>query len=451
MYIERKDQLKNIPSFFTSNNQPPKHKKKKSIRYCLYARKLSESDERQAISIDSQVKEMLEYAQNSNIKVKNILRESYSAKESRQRSVFNQLIDDIKLGKYSAIISWSIDRLSRNAGDLGVLVDLMDNGFLTEIRTYNQKFRNSPNDKFLLMILGSQAKLENDNRGINAKRGMKAKCEMGYRPTMAPLGFINNRANHTIKIDRKKISIVKKMFQKVAYQGYSGRDIFRWLDKIGFKTRKNKRVSYSMIYSILNNPYYCGIFEFPKGSGKWYKTKHKAVISRDLFNKVQKKLVVCPKTWPNTKKFDYTKILKCGACGSGVTASEKIKTRKDSTKKQYVYYHCTKFRNLDCKEPYIREEDLTKQLKKLFNEMLIIKQMKNNKRVKYKMEEFIDFGVSVYKFCKQNEPKIRKNPKKIDEKSYIKYVFECGSKQEKQDLLKCLNTDIFLKNRKVYI
>lgn len=71
------------------------------------------------------------------------------------------------------------DRLSRNAGDLGSLVDLMDSNKLQQIRTYGQSFSNTPNEKFLLMILCSQVKLENDNRGVNVKRGIRAKCETG--------------------------------------------------------------------------------------------------------------------------------------------------------------------------------------------------------------------------------------------------------------------------------
>lgn len=65
----------------------------------------------------------------------------------------------------------------------------MDKGKLIEIRTHGQKFTNSPNDKFLLMILCSQAKLENDNRGLNVKRGLRTKCEMGIRPGAVPLGY----------------------------------------------------------------------------------------------------------------------------------------------------------------------------------------------------------------------------------------------------------------------
>ena len=56
----------------------------------------------------------------------------------------------------------------------GSLVDLMDQKKLIHIQTYGQTFKNSPNEKFLLMILCSQAKLENDNKSINVKRGLKA-------------------------------------------------------------------------------------------------------------------------------------------------------------------------------------------------------------------------------------------------------------------------------------
>ncbi len=156
------------------------------VKYCLYARKSTESEERQVLSIDSQIKEMLSIAERENLNIIDIRRESLSAKDSGQRPVFKELLEDIKRGRFNGILTWAPDRLSRNGGDLGSIVDLMDQKLLVEIRTHVQVFTNSPNEKFLLMILGSQAKLENDNRGINVKRGLRMKCEMGLWPTCAP-------------------------------------------------------------------------------------------------------------------------------------------------------------------------------------------------------------------------------------------------------------------------
>ncbi len=94
------------------------------IRYVLYARKSSEDDERQALSIDSQVKEMLTVAEHQGIIIAEIRTESHSAKYSGQRPVFNQLIEDIRSGLFDGVLTWATDRLSRNAGDLGSVLIL---------------------------------------------------------------------------------------------------------------------------------------------------------------------------------------------------------------------------------------------------------------------------------------------------------------------------------------
>jgi site-specific DNA recombinase len=145
-----------------------------SLKYCIYARKSTEAEEKQALSIDSQIKEMKQIADREGLNIVEIRRESHSAKESGQRPVFEEILKDIDDGIFNAIITWAPDRLSRNAGDLGKLVDRIDQKKLTQIKTFGQTFTNSPSDKFLLMILCSQAKLENDNKSINVKRGMRA-------------------------------------------------------------------------------------------------------------------------------------------------------------------------------------------------------------------------------------------------------------------------------------
>ena len=196
------------------------------VKYVLYARKSTESEEQQILSIDSQIKEMLTMAERDHLEVVEIKKESHSAKEAGQRPVFNEIIDEIKSGKFNGILTWAADRISRNAGDLGRIVDLMDSGKLIEIRTYGQKFTNSPNEKFLLMILGSQAKLENDNKVVNVKRGLRARCEMGLWPCTAPTGYLNSTSKEKschVEIDPHRAPAIKKMFEKIAYAKYSGR------------------------------------------------------------------------------------------------------------------------------------------------------------------------------------------------------------------------------------
>ena len=414
------------------------------VEYCLYARKSSEDDERQALSIDSQIKEMAIQAEAQGLRVIEVREESHSAKFSGKRPVFEQLIEDVRKCLFTGILSWAPDRLSRNAGDLGSLVDLMDQGKLVEIRTHGQIFTNSPNDKFLLMILCSQAKLENDNRGINVKRGMKTKCEMGFRPNMTPLGYINDhysgKGQKKVFVDKKRAPLIKEAFERVA-AGASGRDIYNWFAEVGFKTKRGKLVTLSMVYRMLNNPYYCGIFEFPVGSGKWYKGSYTPIISRELFDAVQQKMVVAPKSKPGTKQFDYTKLLKCGRCGSGITAQEKYKQTKKHGQKRYVYYHCTQSRNFDCTEPYLREEKLTEAFIRLLTN-ITVEEIESKEALQVELDRFRRLSAAVL-------GDIENNRSGINLHNFAKYILTEGTRAEKRALISCLEKTIYLKDKKV--
>lgn len=330
-----------------------------ALKYCLYARKSSESDERQAMSIDSQIKEMIDMAKREELNIVKVLKESHSAKDSGQRKVFNQLIKEVDAGEYDGVLVWDPSRLSRCAGDLGSLVDLMDRHKLVQIRTYSQTFTNNPNEKFLLMILCSQAKLENDNRGINVKRGIRAKCEMGWRPGNAPIGYMN-RAFGGIKDiipDPDRAPIVAQIFERAA-QGWSGRRIKKWLDEVGFTNKSGKKVVISQIFIVLNNAFYYGEFEYPEGSGKIYKGAHEPLISKELFDQIQQSRALPNKAAWGSKHFAFKDIFKCATCGASITAEEKFKARVDGGFNRHVYYRCTRQVDQSCNERAITENDL---------------------------------------------------------------------------------------------
>lgn len=333
------------------------------LKYCLYARKSSESDERQAMSIDSQIKEMKDLAKREDINIVSTKFESKSAKQSGQRETFNELIAGLDNAEYNAILTWAPDRLSRNAGDLGSLVDLMDKQKLLQIRTFSQTFGNNPNEKFLLMILCSQAKLENDNRGINVKRGIRAKCEMGWRPGNAPVGYMNRSFNGVKDIipDPDRAPIITEMFEKAA-QGWSGRRIKDWLDSIDFTNKSGKKVAISQVFVILNNTFYYGEFEYPEGCGKVYQGSHQPLVPKVLFEQVQQSRTVPNKAAWGTKNFALKDIFKCGSCGASITAEEKFKPRVDGGFNRHVYYHCTKRVDPNCTERSINEKDPNGQL-----------------------------------------------------------------------------------------
>ena len=416
------------------------------VKYVLYARKSTEQDEKQALSIESQVKEMLAIAERENLEIVDIRREAHSAKDSGQRPVFKELLEDLRRERFNGIIVWHPDRLSRNAGDLGSLVDLMDQKLLVEIRTYGQSFTNTPSEKFLLMILCSQAKLENDNKSINVKRGLKTRVEMGLWPSPAPTGYLKekrlDRKCETL-VDPDRAPIIKKMFEKVAYEKWSGRKIYNWLKfELNFKTAAgNKNLSLSNIYMILDNHFYYGTFEYPKNSGRWYKGKHEPIITKELFDLVQEQ-VKSQFVRAENKEFAFTKLMECGLCGSGVTADEKFKKQKNGNVHRHVYYGCTKSKDKNCKGGYINEVELIKQFEELMDQ-IDIDEIGVKERIKLEVERFKKFQQSILGV------KTKIEIIDVDIRNYAKYLLQEGTDIEKRELLSQLQSRLVLKDRKL--
>ena len=418
---------------------------KPKIKYCLYARKSTESDEQQALSIDSQIKEMTAMAERTELNIIGIKRESHSAKDVGERPVFNELLADIKTGKYNGIITWHPDRISRNAGDLGKVVDLMDQGLLLEIRTYSQIFTNNPNEKFLFMILGSQAKLENDNKSINIKRGLRARVEMGLWPVCAPTGYLNEKRTDRpcrVMIDPERAHIIKQIFEKVGNNGWSGRKVYAWLkNDLDFKTKNNKHLSLSNLYIILRNSFYYGVFEYPKGGGNWYAGVHEPIITKELFEKAQQQIKTQEIDKSILKEFAFTRLIKCGHCGSGITACEKFKQLKEGGYSRHVYYVCTKGKDKNCTCPPINEEELIEQLLNIVEQVSLDK-LGMKEKLSEEIEKYSKFRAAVLGIPEDKAVK----QKNVDMKNYAKYILKNGTVYEKRDLLGNLKSKILLKD-----
>lgn len=422
-----------------------------NLRYCLYARKSSEDEERQALSIESQVKEMGKLAERDHLSVVAVKTEAHSAKNSGEREVFNELVNEIKAGKYNAILTWHPDRLSRNAGDLGRLIDLMDSKHLLEIKTYNQTFSNSPNEKFLLMILGSEAKLENDNKGLNVKRGLRTLVERGLWPGIAPVGYINvgEKGNRGIvKIDPIRAHIVKMMFEK-ASEGWSQHRIRNWLrEELDFVTLNGKHLSLSSVQLVLRKPFYYGMFEYPKKSGNWYKGAHHPLITKELFDRVQLEMTKRKRqTRIYRKDFAYLNLIKCGLCGSSVTAEEKFKVLKDGSISRYVYYGCDRAKDPHCKLRYIREENLIKQLCEIVDQLSI-----DELGVRGQMDLDVD---KMYRFHRDVMGATgdfdNKELGDINTKKYMKFLLRDGNIYEQRHVLLNLKSKLLLKDGKIFV
>ena len=168
------------------------------IKYFLYTRKSSESEDRQVQSLDDQITRLERLAKDLHLDIiKPYYTEAKSAKKPNNRPQFDEMLQRIENGEANAILCWQINRLSRNPIDSGKLGWLLQQGILKSIQTIDRQYL--PDDNVLLFNVETGVA----NQYIldlkkNTKRGVDSKLEKGWLPNFAPLGYLNDKENKII-------------------------------------------------------------------------------------------------------------------------------------------------------------------------------------------------------------------------------------------------------------
>ncbi|MEK7541057.1 MAG: recombinase zinc beta ribbon domain-containing protein [Patescibacteria group bacterium] len=196
------------------------------------------------------------------------------------------------------------------------------------------------------------------------------------------------------------------------------------------------------IYLILRNTFYYGEFEYPIKSGNWYQGKHIPIITKELFDKVQTNLNenFIPKT--ESKEFAFTKLIRCGYCGSSITVDEKFKKLKGGGVNRHVYYFCTRGKNIDCKNPPLNEPTLIEELINLIDR-INLDELGIREKIEQEINRFNKFRIGVLGHKKETRNS------EVDIKNYAKYLLREGSIYEKRELLSFLKTKLTLKDKKI--
>jgi site-specific DNA recombinase len=299
------------------------------MKYLIYARKSSESEERQVLSIPAQLNTLNDIAIREGYEVSQIFEESMSAKASG-RPVFNQMLKTVEKSKGCSLLVWNVDRLARNMVDGGMLLELMDKGKIIEIRTYEKTYQNTPDDKFWMSLNFGMAKKYVDDLSVNVKRGNQEKLRRGDWINQAPFGYVNDKATKTIAIDTLRAPYLIRMFEMYATGLHSHKSIADLLFNEGLRSPGGKKIYKSSIFKFLKQTFYFGIME---SNGIQYPGNHIPLISEELFLKCL--AVSNKKTQPRgkTRNFTLSGFITCAKCECAITAELK--------KGKYTYYHCT--------------------------------------------------------------------------------------------------------------
>ncbi len=156
-------------------------KNKKSLRYVLYARKSSDSEDRQVQSIESQVTKLKELAKDQNLRIVKTFTEAKSAKKPGNRVVFEEMMATVENGEADGILCWQINRLSRNPVDSGKLSWMLQQNVLKSIQTYDREYL--PGDNVIIFSVEAASSNQyildlskNVKRGLETKLNKRAGC-----------------------------------------------------------------------------------------------------------------------------------------------------------------------------------------------------------------------------------------------------------------------------------
>ncbi|MBU4342386.1 MAG: recombinase family protein, partial [Candidatus Omnitrophica bacterium] len=328
-------------------------------KYYLYARKSTDDEDRQILSIESQINELRELAKREKLEIVDEFTEAKTAKEPG-RPIFSFMLKQIEADLADGILAWHPDRLARNSVDGGKIIYLIDQGIIKDLRFPTYRFDDNAQGKFMLSIAFGQSKYYIDNLSENVKRGLREKLRRGEWPGWAPVGYLNEYKQHTIYPDPEKASFIKKMFELYATGNHSLESMRREVNLWGLSGNRGKPVCKTQLARILRNPIYYGVFRY---GGELHEASHPPLISKKLFDGVQAILDNRYKPHKLSEaKHTFTGLMKCPYCGCSITAEKQ---------KGHIYYHCTKKRGICSNKKFLREEALLFQVNKIISKVYI--------------------------------------------------------------------------------
>ena len=324
-------------------------------KYFLYARKSTEDDDKQVMSIEAQLFELREFARKEKLEILEEFQESKSAK-TPGREVFNEMMAKIEERGNVGILAWHPDRLARNSIDGGRVVYAIDQEKIVSLRFPTFWFEPTAQGLFMLQVAFGQSKYYSDNLTENVKRGIRQKVRRGEWLCKAPFGYVNNPKTRNIEPHPVNRKIVERVYIEYAKGTHGLVSLSNFLADLGIVSSKGTPLAKCAIKHMLSNRAYLG---FVRHHGEWFDGTFEPIISPKLFAEVQK--ILEDRGRPQKRKakhnFPFVGTFTCGECGSMITAQ--WATGKCGGR--YRYYRCTKKKGV-CSQGYLREDILVSQV-----------------------------------------------------------------------------------------
>ncbi|MCM3763487.1 recombinase family protein [Neobacillus niacini] len=299
------------------------------MRAALYIR-VSTQEQVENYSIESQRERLEAYCKSKDWIVYDTFIDPGYSGSNTDRPALQRLLSDLK--NIDVVVVYKLDRLSRSQRDT---LDLIEEHFLknnVEFVSITETLDTStPFGKAMIGILSVFAQLERETIAERMRMGLIKRAEEGYWSAGGnydPAGYGLRDGELYIKGD--EAAHIRAAFD-LYEQYHSITKVQTGLKELGFPVWRFRRYN-----DILRNRLYIGEVSF---AGTWYKGRHKSIISKEQFTRVQ---VLLSRHKGNNahkaKQSLLSGLITCGDCGENyITYQARDKVKKD---KYYRYYLC---------------------------------------------------------------------------------------------------------------
>jgi site-specific DNA recombinase len=330
-------------------------------RIAIYARKSTESDDRQVLSLPAQITWARDVCRQHGLRDPLLFEEARSAK-TPGRPAFDRMMQLVARGEITIIVCWKADRLARNARDGGTVLYALESKQLSQIITTDRTYNGVADDELVLTIeLGLSSKYSKD-LSKNVRRGLEEKWRRGEWTSHAPIGYRNVRENadHArIVLDPVLAPRVQELFRLAATGNYSinnltaiARDEWRVNLTRLWRHSAKRGISAAAVHRMLRNPFYYGAMRVKE---QLFPGEHQPLVSKTVFDRVQRILAgrrtVAER--PKKRTFAFSGMVRCGTCGRRLVGYAKQKRGRE-----YRYYACSKHLRGLCPQPQLTEAAL---------------------------------------------------------------------------------------------
>ena len=298
----------------------------------IYAR--YSSDNQREESIEGQLRECKEYAdQNGITVVRTYIDRALSAKTD-SRPQFQQMIHDSATHTFEAVLVWKLDRFSRNRYDSAHYKRILKNNRV-HVVSVTEPISNTPEGIMLESLLEGMAEYYSAELAEKVSRGHKENAlKAKFNGGPVPLGYRIDSEHH-YQIDPNTAPVVQEAFHRYA-AGESIRSIIELLNARGIRNSRGNPFTKNSFQTLLKNRRYLGEYRY---KDTVIPDAIPAIIDPDCFDAVQRRCEIHRQA-PAHNKADIhyllTTKLFCGKCGT-MMAGE---SGRSHTGTVHCYYKC---------------------------------------------------------------------------------------------------------------